>query len=269
MRWKRVSRTGNAAPHRGRAAVGLALAVGAVVLAGCASSGSAPSAEGVDALLGATRADHAGTGRGLREADRHHGQRAQRRRGRPGRSDRHGRLALTRRRVLHREHAATAGTGLQGTPGQRGTVHPGQHAVPLQLARRQVGGGDGPRQRHGVQHVPSHPESAPDVGDGSGRPAVEGQDRHRRAPRPTSNRSSPRSPGPTARRLRCSGWKRSRRTQAVTAIPTTRPSSRRSIAGRWRSALSTSTTGTVKKRRSATRGSTRPSPTSPRTTPGT
>ena len=25
--------------------------------------------------------------------------------------------------------------------------------VPVQLARRQMGGGDGPRQRHGIQHV--------------------------------------------------------------------------------------------------------------------
>src|SRR5580698_10161978 len=52
MRWKRVSRTGNAAPRRGRAGVGLALAVGALVLAGCASSGSAPSGKALTLYSG-------------------------------------------------------------------------------------------------------------------------------------------------------------------------------------------------------------------------
>ena len=51
---------------------------------------------------------------------------------------------------------------------------------PVQLARRQVGGGHGPGQRHGLQHVAAEPEPAPDIGHGAGRPEMEGQDRHRR-----------------------------------------------------------------------------------------
>jgi iron(III) transport system substrate-binding protein len=45
MRRKRAFRTGNEAKRRGRAGLGLAGLVGAVVLAGCSSSGSAPSAK--------------------------------------------------------------------------------------------------------------------------------------------------------------------------------------------------------------------------------
>ena len=116
----------------------------------------------------------------LREADGHHGQRAHRRRGRPGRPDRDRGLALAGRRLLHRELAAAAVPGLQGSAGAGRSVHAGQHARRVQLAGRQVGRRLGPGERHGLQHVAAQPEPAADVGHGAGRAAVEGQDRHRR-----------------------------------------------------------------------------------------
>ena len=71
------------------------------------------------------RADHRHAGHRVREADRHHGQRPQRRRGHAGRPDRDRGQPVPRRRDLHRELPAAgvpAGQGPAGHGGRRRTL---------------------------------------------------------------------------------------------------------------------------------------------------
>ena len=61
----------------------------------------------------------------------------------------------------------------------------------------------GPGQRARLQHLPAQPVPAADFGDGPGQPRVEGKAGSGADARPTSSRSSPRSPWPTASRPPC------------------------------------------------------------------
>ena len=178
MRWKRAGSTGSAAARGRGARVGLVGRRGRRRAGGLCDLGSCSFCERADALLRATRTDHGGTDRRLREADRHHGQRAQRRRGRPGRSDRHGRLSLTRRRVLHRELAALQELASKGL---LASVAPSTLANTPSRFNSPDGKWVGVTARVSVMGYNTsllEPEPTPDVGDGSGRSAVEGQNRH-------------------------------------------------------------------------------------------
>ena len=86
-------------------------------------------------------------------------------------------------------------------------------------------------------------EPAPDLGHAAGRPAVEGQDRHRR--RRDGLPAHRHLGGPHLRRRGRAhvARRRSRPTPAATTTRTTRPSPTRSTGARWPSASSTSTTG--------------------------
>ena len=158
--------------------VGLVVVVGAVVLAGCATSGPAPSGERADALLRATRTDHGGTDRRLREADRHHGQRAQRRRG-----------VLADQIVTEGSRSPADVYFTENSPplqelaskGLLASVAPSTLANTPSRFNSPDGKWVGVTARVSVMGYNTsllEPEPTPDVGDGSGRSAVEGQNRH-------------------------------------------------------------------------------------------
>ena len=215
------------------------------------------------------RADHRLAGERLREGDRHHRQRPQRRRGHPGRPDRRRGVPLAGRRHLHRELAGARVPPGQGPAGPGRPVHAGPHPEPVQLAPGRLGRRLGPGQRAHLQPDASSRRascrprccSSPIRGTRASWPSPPG--------RPTSSRSSPRWRAPTATPPRSTGSRGSRPTPAATSTPTTRPSPTRSTGARSPSGSSTSTTGTGCAPRSARPTCTRRSPTSPRATPAT
>ena len=219
-RWGRPARG-----RRGRAvSLGALLALVAGLLTGCVQSSG--SGTGLAGSLTLYSGQHVQTTdelvHGVREADRHLGERPLGRRGRAGRPDRHRGFPLAGRRVLHRELAAPAVPGLQGPAGAGRPVHPGQDAEPVQLPGRAMGGRLGPGQRDVYNTALLKAASCRrrswtwPIPRGRGRSRVAGSETDFQ-PIVTSHRTAP-----TATLPRCTGWRASRPTPGATSIPTTR-----------------------------------------------